>query len=54
MVFFDFDKPNSNIDKLGTILSSQDMRKLCVISESFEHEIINSITKEEFYEYTKT
>tara|TARA_Y100000592_G_scaffold41655_1_gene66043 strand:+ start:14414 stop:14902 length:489 start_codon:yes stop_codon:yes gene_type:complete len=51
---FSFDKPNSNIDKLGTVLTSQEMRKLCVISESFEHDIINSITKEEFYEYTKT
>ena len=51
---FSFDKPNSSIDKLGTVLTSQEMRKLHVVSESFEHSIINSITKEEFYERTKT
>ena len=50
---FSFDKPNSSIDKLGTVLTSQEMRRLHVISESFEHGIINSITKEEFYERTK-
>jgi len=46
---FSFDKPNSSIIKLGSVMSSVDMRKLCVISETFEHDIINSITKEDFY-----
>ena len=35
-------------------MSSIDMRKLCVISETFEHDIINSITKEDFYGHIKT
>ena len=51
---FSFDKPNSSIIKLGSVMSSVDMRKLCVISETFEHDIINSITKEDFYGHIKT
>ena len=51
---FSFDKPNSSIIKLGSVMSSIDMRKLCVISETFEHDIINSITKEDFYGHIKT
>ena len=51
---FSFDKPNSSIIKLGSVMSSIDMRKLCVISETFEHDIINSITKEDFYGLRKT
>ncbi len=51
---FSFDKPNASIDKLGSVMSSIDMRKLCVISDTFKHDIINSITKEDFYGYNKT
>jgi hypothetical protein len=46
---FSFNRDNYSIDKLGTVLSSHDMRKLCVISETFEHDIIGSISKEDFY-----
>ena len=48
-----FDKPNSSIIKLGSVMSSIDMRKLCVISETFEHDIVQSISKNDFYNLTK-
>ena len=50
---FSFDKPNSSIIKLGSVMSSIDMRKLCVISETFEHDIVQSISKNDFYNITK-
>ena len=50
---FSFDKPNSSIIKLGSVMSSVDMRKLCVISETFEHDIVQSISKNDFYNLTK-
>ena len=50
---FSFDKPNSSIIKLGSVMSSIDMRKLCVISETFEHDIVQSISKNDFYNLTK-
>ena len=34
-------------------MSSIDMRKLCVISETFEHDIVQSISKNDFYNLTK-
>ena len=50
---FSFDKPNSSIIKLGSVMSSIDMRKLCVISETFEHDILQSVSKNDFYNLTK-
>ena len=50
---FSFDKPNSSIIKLGSVMSSIDMRKLCVISETFQHDIVQSISKNDFYNLTK-
>ena len=50
---FSFDKPNSSINKLGSVMSSINMRKLCVISETFEHDIVQSISKNDFYNLTK-
>ncbi len=50
---FSFDKPNSNISKLGSVMSSINMRKLCVISETFEHDIVQSISKNDFYNLAK-
>ena len=50
---FSFDKPNSNISKLGSVMSSINMRKLCVISETFEHDIVQSISKNDFYNLIK-
>ena len=51
---FSFEKTGGTIEKLSQIIDNKHFNKLYVISNTFKHDMINSIKKEDFYGHTET
>jgi len=51
---FSFEKTGGTLEKLSQIIDSKHFTKLYVISNTFKHDTLNSITKRDFYGHKKT
>lgn len=51
---FSFEKTGGTLEKLSQIIDNKHFTKLYVISNTFKHDTINSITKRDFYGHKKT